>query len=107
MFKLPLSFHIKQGNQNLLLWVKRANLRLDSAAENAISSAIQTSITSWLATWTGDQDFTHDSASDIISWSNTDAERDKSCADTSLTGESKLEVVSQLVDKTNVTHSTE
>lgn len=77
IFKLPLKYRVKQGNQHLLLWVKRAQLTFDSIQYSEISSAVQTSITSWLSNWTCDNVEDCSSVTDIISWNNNDEERDK------------------------------
>jgi hypothetical protein len=51
MFKLPLAYRRKQGNQQLMLWVKRAALAFELVEEN-ISHQQQLSITDWLTDWT-------------------------------------------------------
>jgi hypothetical protein len=51
MFKLPLAYRKKQGNQQLMLWVKHAAMVFDSVEEN-ISQQQQLSITDWLTDWT-------------------------------------------------------
>jgi hypothetical protein len=99
MFKLPLCHRMKQGNQHLLLWVKRANLLFDSVSENAITTVVQLRITSWLSTWTGDHTATQDSCSDIISWSNTEAERDKCHTDMPSTGDTNLDATSRSTEE--------
>jgi hypothetical protein len=107
MFKLPLLYHLKQGNQHLLLWVKRAYLMFDSVKVNDIPTAVQSRITSWLSTWKGDCETTQESVSDIITWSTTDAEIDKSCADTTPMGDNILEGMSQQPKVTDATCCTE
>jgi hypothetical protein len=77
IFKLPLKYREKQGNQHLLLWVKRAQLTFDSIQETAIDMTVQTSIKSWLSTWTCDDVDDCDSVLDITPWNSKIVERDK------------------------------
>jgi hypothetical protein len=74
---------------------------------NDIPTAVQSRITSWLSTWKGDCETTQESVSDIITWSTTDAEIDKSCADTTPTGDNILEVMSHIPKVTDATCCTE
>jgi hypothetical protein len=51
MFHLPLWFWIKQGQQQLQLWIKRANLMFTMYEELHISNDQTNRITDWLFTW--------------------------------------------------------
>jgi hypothetical protein len=51
LFKLPLQYRLKQGNQHLLLWTKQAFLIFNHYKEVKIESAQQMRITEWLQTW--------------------------------------------------------
>ena len=51
LFKLPLRYRMKQGNQHLLLWTKRAFLVFKHYKEEELEAAQQTRITEWLETW--------------------------------------------------------
>jgi hypothetical protein len=77
MFNLPLQYRVRQGNQHLLLWIKRAQLAYDSIVETQISSVVQTSIVDWLNHWKPDIPSEQDDLSDIITWDSTEVERDK------------------------------
>jgi hypothetical protein len=77
IFMLPLKYRVKQGNQHLLIWVKRAQLTFDLIQETAISMTVQTSIKSWLSNWTCDDVEDCASVTDIISWNSNIVERDK------------------------------
>jgi hypothetical protein len=61
MFKLPLAYREKQGNQQLMLWVKRAAM-IFNTEEETISQQQQLSITDWLTEWTDDPSETTPSA---------------------------------------------
>jgi hypothetical protein len=54
IFKLPLQYQIKQGNQHLLLWTKRANLTFDQYREIPIDTTQQQKITDWIRIWDSD-----------------------------------------------------
>jgi hypothetical protein len=53
LFKLPLCYREKQGNQQLLLWIKHAYIVFDKL-EDSRSKHQQTQITDWLTNWTED-----------------------------------------------------
>ena len=53
MFKLPFTYRKKQGNQQLMLWVKRATMMFDSVEESNAPQQ-QLSITDWLTNWDND-----------------------------------------------------
>jgi hypothetical protein len=94
IFKLPLQYRLKQGNQHLMLWAKRARLAFDTIKDIPVDSVVQTSITSWLSSWTGDDIDDTDPISDIVSWQEHEIDRDKehrNCYSKSdLTSKSKL-----------------
>ncbi len=48
IFKLPIRYRLKQGNQHLLLWTKRAQLTFEHYTEEAIDTSQQSRITEWL-----------------------------------------------------------
>jgi hypothetical protein len=51
LFKLPLQLRKKQGNQQLLLWVKHAHMIFAKVEEEAMNEQ-QAPITDWLTNWT-------------------------------------------------------
>jgi hypothetical protein len=58
IFKLPLQYRLKQGNQHLLLWVKRAKLTFDHYQEIPIDTMQQKRITDWIGLWDYSEDTT-------------------------------------------------
>jgi hypothetical protein len=50
LFHMPKSYRLKQGNHQLLLWTKRAQMTFD-IYEEPIEGPQQTYITDWLTTW--------------------------------------------------------
>jgi hypothetical protein len=58
IFKLPLRYRLKQGNQHLLLWVKRAKLTFDHYQEIPIDTMQQQRITDWIGLWDYSEDMT-------------------------------------------------
>jgi hypothetical protein len=58
IFKLPLRYRLKQGNQHLLLWVKRAKLTFDHYQEIPIDTMQQKRITDWIGLWDYSEDMT-------------------------------------------------
>jgi hypothetical protein len=107
IFKLPLTYQIKQGNQHLLLWVKRAHLNFDSIKENNVSSVVQSNITNWLSTWKYKSVEVQDPVSDIISWNSNEVERDKESTHYTHMGDMTSEGMTQLMEGTDATSSTE
>jgi hypothetical protein len=53
MFKLPLSYRQKQGNQQLMLWLTHAYIVFDRVEEQ-VSKQQQVQITEWLTNWSDD-----------------------------------------------------
>jgi hypothetical protein len=51
LFKLPLRFREKQGNQQLLLWIKHAYIVFEMVEKSKVQQQ-QTQITDWLTDWT-------------------------------------------------------
>ncbi len=51
LFYLPLRFRIKQGQQQLLLWIKRAKLTFSTYEDIHISNDQTNRITTWLSNW--------------------------------------------------------
>jgi hypothetical protein len=51
LFQLPLRFRIKQGNQQLQLWIKRAKLMFATYEDIPIKNDQCTRITDWLSNW--------------------------------------------------------
>jgi hypothetical protein len=106
IFKLPLKYRVKQGNQHLLIWVKRAQLTFDLIQVTAICPTVQTSIKSWLSNWTCDDVDDCASITDIISWNSAVVKRDKQNAVEPNASYLTLEDMNQLPEGTDVTNST-
>ena len=51
LFHLPLRFRIKQGQQQLQLWIKRAKLMFSAYEDIHISNDQTNRITNWLSNW--------------------------------------------------------
>jgi hypothetical protein len=51
LFTLPLQFRLKQGQQQLQLWIKRAQLMFTKYEEIPISTDQTNRITDWLSQW--------------------------------------------------------
>jgi hypothetical protein len=104
IFKLPLKYRVNQGNQHLLLWVKRAQLTFDSIQDTAITTMVQQSITSWLSNWKCDDVDDSALAVDIILRNSDITERDKNIVNASSTRDSISEDMTQLQTDTEVTN---
>jgi hypothetical protein len=51
LFHLPLRFRLKQGQQQLQLWIKRAKLMFDKYEVDHVTNDQNTRITNWLSNW--------------------------------------------------------
>jgi hypothetical protein len=106
MFKLPLCFRLKQGNQHLLLWVKRAQMMFDSIAKMTVSTGVQSKIMDWLSKWSPEDREPNYSVEDIVSWNTKLIDRDKENDEQTCANDSKSEGMSQLQEDTDATLST-